>query len=113
MSQHVVSGQFDQGGRGGLAAAFVFALGVHAAALVAMIYWHVVPTPQPAAQQIAIDLSPEMTEAEAQPPEEEGQEQRPEEVKPIETPPEEAPPEVAEVKPEETPPEETTAVPPP
>lgn len=93
----------------GLLAAFLVALGLHALALVAVMFLRLSPPAPPGEQQVTVDLAPVMTEAPTQAPaEEQAVAEVPPEVKPVEAPVEEAtqpppPAEMAEVAPEETP----------
>lgn len=93
----------------GLAAAFLVAFALHAAALVAVAFLRLAPPAPPGEQQVTVDLAPLMTEAQTESVlETQAAAETPPEQQPTEEPVEEAttpppPPEVAEVKPEETP----------
>lgn len=100
----------------GLVAAFLVALGLHALALVAVMFLRLTPPAPPGEQQVTVDLAPLMTEAPTQAPaEQQAVQETPPEAKPVEQPVEEAtqpppPPEMTEIAPEEAPPVAATEV---
>lgn len=100
----------------GLVAAFLVALGLHALALVAVMFLGLTPPAPPGEQQVTVDLAPVMTEAPTQAPaEQQAVQATPPEAKPIEEPVEEAtqpppPTEMTEIAPEEAPPVAATEV---
>lgn len=107
-----VAGEPDRGGPSGLAAAFLVALALHGAGLIALTLFKPAPAAPPGENIVTIDLAPQMAEAESQSPAEQAQSiAAPPEAHPVETPET-----VAETKPLETTevmPPEAAAPPPP
>ncbi|TXM77844.1 TonB family protein [Methylobacterium sp. WL69] len=106
------TGDPDRRGPSGLAAAFLVALGLHAAGLIALTLFQPEPKAPPGENIVTVDLAPQMTEAETQAPAEQAASMSaPPEANPVQTPEtvqQEKPIETTEV----TPPE-ATAPPPP